>query len=233
MNNNCHQRVDKRFKYEAAIWHENILPGRYYIAMIGNISKSGLYFESDQILYPGEKIYIGSKSPESAKKISSDCAGVEIKWRKDLKDSSFGFGYGAEFLDPDTPLIKSIEKTKIINQNTRETNARYRKDPRAHIREPYRKEIIFTTKNRKYKGSIANISRGGTFIRTKNKFALGQMILLDIRRDKTCKALRLKGWVVRLSPNGVGVKFDRRIHRDRRKKVDRRYSRRPLKNRGR
>jgi Tfp pilus assembly protein PilZ len=231
VNNNYHQRVDKRFKYEAAIWHENILPGRYYIAMIGNISQSGLYFESDQTLYQGEKIYIGSKRPGSAKNISNACAGIEIKWRMDLKDSSFQYGYGGEFLDPDNSLLKSIDKTEITG-NARGTGKRYKKEPREHTRKIYRTEQIFTTKNRKYKGSIANISRGGAFIRTKNKFALGQMILLDIRRDKTCKALRLKGWVVRLSPNGVGVKFDRRIHRDRRKKVDRRYSRRPLKNRG-
>ncbi len=233
MNINNDQRGDKRFKYEAAIWHENILPGRFYKAKIFNLSQSGLYFESDQVLYPGEKIYIGNKSPESAKIISNECAGVEIKWRKDLKDSSFGFGYGAEFLDPDTPLIKSIEKTKIIYQNTRETNGRYRKDPRAHIRELYCKEIVFTAKNRKYKGSITNISRGGTFITTKNKFALGQMIQLDFREDKACNAIRLKGWVVRLSPNGVGVKFDRRMRRDRRKKVNRGDRRSPEKKGGR
>jgi len=229
VNINYDQRGGKRFKYEAAIWHENILPDRFYKAKICNISQSGLYFESDQTLYQGEKIYIASKSPGSAKTITNECAGVEIKFRKDLKDSSFRFGYGAEFLDPDNPLVKSIDKTKIINQNTRGTRGRYGKDPREHIRELYRKEIVFTSKNSKYRGSIANISRGGAFITTKNKFALGQMILLDIREDKTCKALRLKGWVVRLSPNGVGVKFDRRIRRDRRKKVDRRDSRRPAK----
>jgi Tfp pilus assembly protein PilZ len=219
---NYDQRGDKRFKYEAAIWHENILPGRFYKAKICNISQSGIYFESDQALYQGEKIYIGNKNPQSAKNISNDCAKVEIKWRRDLKDSSFRHGYGAEFLDSDNSLIKSIDQTKIADLNTRGTSGRYRKDPREHIREPYRKEIVFTTKNRQYEGSITNISRGGAFITTKNKFALGETIQLDIREDPTCKAVKLKGWVVRLSPSGVGVKFDRRMRRDRRKKVDRR-----------
>ncbi len=229
MNINFYQRGDKRFKYEAAIWHENILPGRFYKAKICNISQSGLYFESDQTLYQGEKIYIGSKSPESSRDSSENCASVGIMWRKDLQDSSFRFGYGAKFLDPDNPLVKSIGKKKLINQNTHAVNGRSKKDPREHIRELYRKEIVFTTKNRKYNGFITNISRGGTFITTKNKFALGQMIQIDIREDKTCKNVTLKGWVVRLSPNGVGVKFERRMRPDRRKKSDRRDRRSPVK----
>ena len=44
-----------------------------------------------------------------------------------------------------------------------------------------------------YMAKIGNISRGGAFITTKDKFTLGQMILLDIREDKTCEALQLKG----------------------------------------
>jgi Tfp pilus assembly protein PilZ len=230
VKDNYDQRIDQRFIYEAAIWHENIIPGRFYRAKIGNISRKGIYFESDQALYQGEKIYIGRSRPESKEDISANCAGVEIKWRKALKDSSYQFGYGAEFLDLDNPLVKSIDSTNMINQNNHGTSRKYKKDPREHVRELYRKEIVFSTQNRHYKGSITNISRSGAFIRTKDKFALGQLILLDIREDKTSEALRLKGWVVRLSPNGVGVKFDRRIRLDRRKKVDRRNKKRHYQN---
>ena len=229
MNIKCDQRGEKRFNYNAAIWHENILPGRFYKARICDISRSGIYFESDQTLYQGEKIYIAGKNPASAINIAKECAVAEIKWRKNLNDSAFRFGYGAEFLDHDNALLKSIDKKKINPQNSLGTDGRYRKDPREHIREPYRKEIVFITKNRKYRGSIANISRGGAFIKTENKFALGQLIQLDIREDDTCKAVQLKGWVVRLSPNGVGVKFDRRVHHDRRKKVDRRDKKKSVK----
>jgi len=219
-------RVDKRFKYEAVIWHENLLPGRFYKAEISNISRSGLYFESDQILYQGEKIYIGARRPRSAKRRSKECAGVEIKWCKDLKDSSFKCGYGAKFLEPENSLLDILGKMEKAG-NILETGGGYKNDPRAHKRGIYRNEKIITSKNRNYRGSIANISRGGAFIRTNNRFALGQMILLDIREDKTSKSLRLKGWVVRLSPNGIGVRFDRRSYRDRRKKFDRRVRRRP------
>jgi Tfp pilus assembly protein PilZ len=226
---NYDQRGDNRFKYEAAIWHENILPGRFYKAKICNISQYGLYFESDQTLYQGEMIYIGSKNPEAAKNIAEECTSVLIKWRKDLNNSSYRYGYGAEFSESENPLVKSIEDTKILAQHSRGTRGRYRMDPREHVRQPYRKQIVFITKNIKYKGSISNISRGGAFITTKRKFVLGQIIQLDIREDKTCQALRLKGWVVRLSSNGIGIKFDRRVQRDRRKKLDRRKRRRSSK----
>lgn len=224
--NHFEHRVDKRYKYEAVIWHENLLPGRFYEAEISNISQSGLYFESDQILYQGEKIYIGAKKPRSVKCHSKECAAVEIKWCRKSKNSSFKCGYGAEFLEPGNSLLNNLVKTEKTG-NIREEVGSNKNDPRSHKRGIFRKEKIITSKNRDYRGSITNISRGGAFIRTKNQFALGQMILLDIREDKTSKALRLKGWVVRLSPSGIGVRFDRRSYRDRRKKFDRRVRRRP------
>jgi Tfp pilus assembly protein PilZ len=216
---NLDLREGKRFKYEANIWHESILPGRFYKARICNISRNGLYFESDQTLYQGEEIYISGSKPESSGNIPVNCARIEIKWRKDLQDSSFQFGYGAEFLEPDNPFVKTVDKKKLIRRDVKRSDGRYKKDPREHIREIYRKEIVFTIQNHEYKGFITNISRGGTFITTKDIFALGHVIQLDLQlqEDSACKDVKLKGWVVRLSPKGIGVKFDRRIRRDRRK----------------
>ncbi len=228
------QRKDQRLMYEAAIWHENILPGHFYMAKIGNINQKGLYFESDQVLYPGEKIYIDTQRPESEENISNSRTRVEIKWSKALTDSSFPFGYGAKFLDSSSSLSKTIGKSSItMKQVSHRAGQGYKNDPRQHVRQSYGKKIVFTSKNRRHHGAISNISRGGAFITTNYKFTLGQMILLDIRVDMTHKARRLKGWVVRLSPNGIGVKFDRRICYDRRKIKDRRnrtrlYRNKPL-----
>jgi Tfp pilus assembly protein PilZ len=230
LNNNLDQRGNRRFKYETAIWHDSILPGRFYAAKICNISKSGICFESDQTLYQGEKIFIGSKNPESVENTAEHCAEVEIKWRKDLQDSPYRFSYGAEFMAPDNPLVRSINKEKLIKQNVKGSpSASYRQDPRAHLREAYQKEIVFVSQNRKYTGQITDISRGGVFIKTENKFSLGQVIELVLKEDKACQELKLKGWVVRLTPNGVGVKFDRRLGRDRRKNSDRRDRRAGIK----
>ena len=51
------------------------------------------------------------------------------------------------------------------------------------------------------------------------------MIHIVIPGGKKNIDVKLEGWVVRLHPKGVGVKFDRRTGRDRRRVLDRRRSR--------
>ena len=222
MEINNDQREKRRFKYEAVIWHDNVLPDRFYAARIFNVSRSGLYFESDQTLYEGEEIYIAHKNPEVTGIDSENCTQVEIKWRQNLQNSVYRYGYGARFMALDNPLVKSIDKSNLIRQNMQESYPRFKNEPRAHLRELYRKEIVFIAENTEYKGLITDISRGGAFIQTKTKMSLGQTINLCIQGDQSCKDVNIKGWVVRLSPNGIGIKFDRRLRSDRRKNSDRR-----------
>ena len=82
--------------------------------------------------------------------------------------------------------------------------------------------MFFASKSKNYKGLITNISGGGAYIITKNKFYLGQVLQLVIPGDKKKKDVKLKGWVVRLSPGGLGVRFERRKGQDRRSVLDRR-----------
>jgi Tfp pilus assembly protein PilZ len=229
---NNDQREKRRFKYEAVIWHDNILPDRFYAARICNISRSGLYFESDQTLYQGEEIYIAHQDPGPAGINPENCTRVEIKWRQNLQNSAYRYGYGAKFRASDNPLVKSIDKNKLISQNMQDNHAGYKNEPRAHLREFYRKEIVFIAENTEYKGLVTDISRGGAFIQTKTKLSLGQMINLYIQGGQSCKDVNIMGWVVRLSPNGIGVKFDRRLRGDRRKHADRRERRADSKKEG-
>jgi Tfp pilus assembly protein PilZ len=246
------QRENTRLKFEAVLWHNNILPGVLYKAKICNLSKGGVYFETDQSLYPGEKIHIAKISLSSRSddknvnrveiKWRDDNAKyfdrIEIKWRKELKDSSFRFGYGAIFTNSESKLAKLIIAASSGKQIISSEDWDYRKDPRELTRENYRKEIIFSSKKQNYKGFISNISRVGAFIETKNKFSLGQIVNLEIPGDSLFKELNLIGCVVRLDPDGVGIKFDKRSGRERRKAIDRRTgadrrSRRKLKGKAR
>lgn len=225
MESNSEQRKYKRYKYETVIWHDNLLPDIFYRAKIFNLSKRGVYFESDQIIYPGEEIYISIKNLSASINDKKDCIRVEIKWRRELLNSPFRFGYGAKFTDPIDTLVKSIDKAGLHQLSSRIHDFKHKKDPRKHPRTPYRKIMLFTADNRNYKGFITDISRGGAFIITKNKFSLGQMIHLVIAVDGKKKDVKLKGWVVRLNPKGVGIKFDRRAGRNRRRVLDRRSNR--------
>jgi Tfp pilus assembly protein PilZ len=219
------QRANKRLKCEAFIWHDNLLPEIFYNAKMYNLSKGGVYFESDQIIYPGEDIYIGLKDPASPVNDNKAHIRAEIKWRKDLQNASFRFGYGAKLIHPIDTLVKSIDAPKLGRQSTQGNVFKHKQDPRKHPRKLYRKAMFFASKSKNYKGLITNISRGGAHIITRNKFYLGQMIQLIIPGDRQRKDVKLKGWVVRLSPEGLGVRFDRRKGRDRRSVLDRRDSR--------
>jgi len=211
------QRKNKRLRCEVVIWHDNLLPEIFYTAKMYNLSNRGVYFESDQIIYPGEDIYIGLKGPTSLINDNKDHIRVEIKWRKELQNASFRFGYGAKLINTIDTLVKSIDKAKLRQQSTQGHIFKPKKDPRKHPRKPYRKVMFFASKNKNYQGLITNISRGGAYIITRNKFYLGQMMQLVIPGDKKKKDVKLKGWVVRSSPEGLGVRFDRRTGRDRRR----------------
>ena len=222
MNNNSDQRENKRYKYEATIWHDNLFPEIFYETKMYNLSKGGIYFESDQTLYAGEKIYIAIKDPSASENDYKDCVQIEIKWRKNLADSNVQYGYGARFTDTANTLLKSIDTTDLVQERLPDNGHKYKKDSRQSPRSPYRRVTFFTTKNRNYKGFVTNISRSGAFIVTGYKFALGQKITLVIPGDKKHSDMKLNGSVVRLSPKGAGIKFDRRTGIERRKGGDRR-----------
>ena len=226
VNLNSDQRADKRYKYEATIWHDNLFPEIFFETKMYNLSKGGIYFESDQTLYAGEKIYIAIKNPSKSDNEYKDCVQVEIKWRKNLKDSKVKYGYGAQFIDSRNAFLESIDLVDPGLDSLQGNGYKYGKDSRQNPRAPYRKVTFFTTQNRNYKGFITNISRSGAFIVTNYKFFLGQQIMLVIPGGRKHGDMKLKGAVVRLSPKGAGVKFDRRTGVERRRGVDRRKKKR-------
>ena len=96
------------------------------------------------------------------------------------------------------------------------------KDARKHPRRTYNKPLLFTFKHRRAKGLVTDISRGGAFVETASKISLGERINLVIHGSNKRQGVRLRGWVVRWGPQGVGVSFDRRSGRERRYDLDRR-----------
>ena len=78
---------------------------------------------------------------------------------------------------------------------------------RKFYRKPFRRATIFACQNRYYAGLTQNISKGGVFIETRNRFAEGQIITLVISHTKIEKGVMLKGRVVHLNRRGFGLKF--------------------------
>jgi Tfp pilus assembly protein PilZ len=220
------QRKKKRFKYEATIWHDNLFPRIFYETRMRDISQGGIYFESDQTLYAGETIYIAIKDPSGSDNDYQTCAQIEIKWRKILTGSTFQYGYGAQFMDSRNAVLEAIDPDSLVSEVTPDNGYRLKTDARQDPRSSYRKLTFFTAAERSYKAFITNISRTGAFIVSKYKFSLGQQITLVIPGDQKHREMKLKSTVVRLSPKGAGIKFDRRTGKERRKGRDRRQNKR-------
>ena len=148
---------------------------------------------------------------------------MEIIWREDLHNSSLKYGYGAKFVNPNQTLEEFVGLTKSNKRKSQRNNLIDEKDPRKYPRRAFHKTLSFISKNRKYEGKVANVSRGGAFIETKTRFSVGQIITIIVREYKERENVKLKASIVRLSPRGVGVIFDRRrTYKNRRSDLDRR-----------
>jgi hypothetical protein len=99
-------------------------------------------------------------------------------------------------------------------------------DPRKYPRKPCLKSVFFNCGDQRYGGLIKNISRGGVFIETLDKFFFGQSIELVIPNTRIDRGKPIPGWIVHLSETGIGVTFkrifERRSGRERRHAIDRR-----------
>jgi len=188
-----------------------------------NFSKGGLYFESDQIIYPGQAIIVGltihAASPGKVKQLLFE---VKVLWQEALEESALCYGYGGKFLS----TYKFFPETGYNKENSTSASPsddfRVEDDSRKQNRRRCNKSLIFSYDRREYKGFVSNIGRAGAFILTRENFDLGSRIKLAIPELKTRKELKATGWIVRISPEGIGISFERRASRERRSDLDRR-----------
>ena len=217
------RRKYRRYKYETLIFHDVSIKCIIHSGQMFNFSKGGLYFESDQTIYPGECIFVAlpihAESPGQDKQLLFD---VKILRAKELEGSSLRYGYGGKFLDTYDSFTKPGQIKEIVKNAPASDDFRGEKDARKHIRKPYHKYLLFFCDSNEYKGFVFNIGRGGAFILTKKNFVLGGRLKLVVPNLKIRKKVTVTGWIVRISPEGIGVSFDRRIARERRSDLDRR-----------
>jgi hypothetical protein len=119
-------------------------------------------------------------------------------------------------------VVVNIEMAKFEKHHSKNENLNPENDSRKHPRISCKKPLFFIHEYKYVKGMVTDISRGGAFVETGNKISLGARINLVIHGSKSRKSVRLRGWIVRSGPEGIGVSFDRRSDRERRFDLDRR-----------
>lgn len=224
MGADIERRKHKRYRYEAIISHDILSQEAAPDGKIYNFSQTGLYFESKHSFYEGEEIFVEVMGhPQSGKGLEL-LFDVVIVWRKKSRGSLFPYDYGARFKYPPASIenvlgtghadsiTPSSQKPALIDQN----------DARQNPRKPYQKPLVFNYKNTICRGLVTNISHGGAFIRSTTRLSLGHKLIFVITCGKIRKNVKLRGWIVRRSPGGFAVSFNRRSGSERRFDIDRR-----------
>ena len=99
MRNNNERRRHERFNYEAIVSHDVSTNDIIHTGKMFNFCKRGLYFESNQSIYPGEDIFVGlAVHADSPGKDTQLIFEVKIIWQKELEDSPYNYGFGGQFL---------------------------------------------------------------------------------------------------------------------------------------
>ena len=171
MKLDAERRKHRRIIYEAVISHDVSNNGRIYPGKMFNFSKGGLYFESDQTIYPGQDIFVGltihAASPGKVKQLLFE---VKIVRQEALEASALSCGYGGEFLSTDNVF----PETGYYKENARSASASddfgVENDSRKHIRKRCKKSLIFSYSRHRYKGFVSNIGRAGAFILTTENY---------------------------------------------------------------
>ena len=121
---------------------------------------------------------------------------------------------------------KSFTGTHSKRPIAKDSGRKVPQDPRKHPRKLCITSVFFICGDQQSAGLIKNISRGGVFIETKDKFFFGQSIELVIPNTRIDQEKPIVGWIVHLSGTGIGVTFqrifERRSGRERRNSIDRR-----------
>ena len=95
-------------------------------------------------------------------------------------------------------LLKQLEDPSFFSSGFGE---------RDDIRRSYINEIEFESKGRFCKGVSQDLSGGGMFIKTDEKFSVGNTIVLKIPFADNRKQIRVPAEIVRIASDGIGVEF--------------------------
>lgn len=192
MESNPENRIKTRFTHESNLTLENIDTGLRCEGRMYNFSEAGIYFESDVKLEPRVEILVGiSDSPFTSVPGTHERHCGTVKWRKELTQASFYYGYGLEL----------IEKVDQILKPDRLDGDRER--PRKEVAIP----VTIESDDETYDGVAENVSRDGAFIKSHMLMSTGKFIKMEIPLKKKGKFARIVGMITRTNLRGFGVKF--------------------------
>ncbi len=93
-----------------------------------------------------------------------------------------------------------------------ELEERQSRDKRRYERQSYSMSVEYVAQDHSSKGVIKDISIGGVLLETSEiggSFSIGEDIILTIQYPNQEKEIKIRGEVVRIEPQRIGVKFEK------------------------
>jgi len=119
------------------------------------------------------------------------------------KDIEIGKNEVRAFLFEIIDRMSESEMRQLLN----ELEERQNRERRSCRRKDFPTMVDYNVADRYYRDFIQNISERGVFIKTTETFSEGQETLMTFMSPDYQKPFKIKGEIVRLHPDGVGVKF--------------------------
>jgi hypothetical protein len=201
------RRSAERYACRTRLALESLDAGNSLFAALRNYSREGMYFESNLLMMPGIKIFVGiAQSPYSGDRCSYQCLQVQILWYRELLDSKTRrYGYGARLLNAAEPAPGHGNQPPAAKDGDSPPLQQLRQHPRSDAIRP----VVFGTGERFHRGQMKNISQGGMFIETVQRLEIGRPVRLVLPDNRRRSRLIVLGRVVHCEGNGIGVKFVR------------------------
>lgn len=95
----------------------------------------------------------------------------------------------------------------VIENRISKKKKTHPKDKRKHPRKTTLISVECATESVSFTDTILDISNGGVFIETDAPFDIGQEIMMNFSPAESENPITVRGEVVRVDSNGVGVKF--------------------------
>ena len=99
--------------------------------------------------------------------------------------------------------MSESEMRQLLN----ELEERQNKERRSYRRKDFQTMVDYNVADRYYRDFIKNISERGVFIKTAETFSKGQKTLMTFMSPDYQKPFKIKGEIVRVHTDGVGIKF--------------------------
>jgi Tfp pilus assembly protein PilZ len=106
-------------------------------------------------------------------------------------------------------IFKEINRMSDVEmrQFYQEFQERQPSQPRKHDRKDFFMIVDYSVNDQYYRDFIQDISESGVFIKTSQSLSVGQKIQMTFMSPDYQKPFKIKGEIVRIRTDGVGVKF--------------------------